>query len=353
MHRPRWLPGWSLIVIAFIPVADAQVVAAQQSPAATQAASGQQMSAAQALPALPAAERNRIRLSYTLGPNDQVLIRVPEAEEINDKAFQINNEGNLVLPVLGPIRAEGVTVEQLEADLTKQLRQYYRNPLVTISVIQFRSDPVIFVGAFRAPGIYPLQGGHTLVEMLSIAGGLAANASNRLRITRRLEWGVLPFPNAIEDRERNVSYVEISINHLMETVNPEEDLLLRAYDVVRVGSEEMVYVTGEGIRSGAFPLTDKDSLSVMQVVALSGGLTGIAQGDRAKVMRQVLDTARRSEIPLDVVAIMQGRANDFPLLPNDILVVPKRGAGIKGHFTRYLTVAAPALVTSLIFIAIR
>jgi protein involved in polysaccharide export with SLBB domain len=189
--------------------------------------------------------------------------------------------------------------------------------------------------------------------MLTVAGGLASNASNRLRITRRLEWGVLPFPNAIEDRERNVSYVEISINRLMETVNPEEDLLLKAYDVIRVGTEELIYVTGEGIRSGAIPLADKDSLSVMQVVAMSGGLTSSSQGDKAKVMRQVLSTARRSEIPLNVAAIMQGKANDFPLLPNDILVVPKKKSGLSGALSRYMYVAAPALVTSLIFIAIR
>jgi polysaccharide export outer membrane protein len=344
--------SWIALIVAILMAAPSPVLAQGTIPAGGQAPVSQ-TTGQQNMQVLPPAERNRIRLSYTLGPNDQVLIRVPEAEEITDKAFRIDAEGNLTLPVVGPVRAEGVTVEQLEADLTKQLSQYYKNPRITISVIQFRSDPVIFVGAFKNPGIYPLQGDRTLVEMLTVAGGLADNASNRLRITRRLEWGILPFPSAVEDPERNVSYIEISINRLMETVNPEEDLLLRAYDVVRVGTEELIYVTGEGIRSGAFPLSDKDSLSVMQIVAMSGGLTSGAEGEKAKVMRQVLSTARRSEIPLNVADIMTGKANDFPLLPNDILVVPKRKAGVAGFLSRYAVVAAPALVTSLIFIVIR
>jgi polysaccharide export outer membrane protein len=230
--------------------------------------------------------------------------------------------------------------------------QYYRNPLVTITVVQFRADPVTFVGAFRNPGIYSLQGGRTLVEMLAVAGGLASNASNRLRITRRLEWGKLPLAAAVEDKERNVSYAEISINRLMETLNPEEDIVLQASDVIRAGVEEMVYVTGEGIRSGAFPLADKDALSISQVVVLSGGLAN-ARGDRAKVMRQILNTSRRSEIPVDLTAIMEGRANDFPLLPNDILVVPARRGGVKSLFSRYLVVTLPALATSLVVVAIR
>jgi hypothetical protein len=91
----------------------------------------------------------------------------------------------------------------------------------------------------------------------------------------------------------------------------------------------------------------------MQIVAMSGGLTSGAEGEKAKVMRQVLSTARRSEIPLNVADIMTGKANDFPLLPNDILVVPKRKAGVAGFLSRYAVVAAPALVTSLIFIVIR
>jgi polysaccharide export outer membrane protein len=301
---------------------------------------------------LAPAERDHIRLSYTLGPADQILVRVPQAEEINDKAFRVDAEGNIVLPVVGSVRAEGMTVQQLEAELTRQLLQYYRNPLVTITVVQFRADPVTFVGAFRNPGIYSLQGGRTLVEMLAVAGGLASNASNRLRITRRLEWGKLPLAAAVEDKERNVSYAEISINRLMETLNPEEDIVLQAYDVIRAGVEEMVYVTGEGIRSGAFPLADKDALSISQVVVLSGGLAN-ARGDRAKVMRQILNTSRRSEIPVDLTAIMEGRANDFPLLPNDILVVPARRGGVKSLFSRYLVVTLPALATSLVVVAIR
>ena len=70
-------------------------------------------------------------------------------------------------------------------------------PQVTVTVVQFSSEPLFFVGAFKAPGIYPLQGRRTLVEMMSSIGGLQPNASRRIKVTRRKEFGEIPLPNAV------------------------------------------------------------------------------------------------------------------------------------------------------------
>src|ERR1700704_4652995 len=52
-----------------------------------------------------------VRSDYTLGPNDQVLIRSPQSEEINEKPFRIDTQGFLTLPVIGRVKAEGLTVQ--------------------------------------------------------------------------------------------------------------------------------------------------------------------------------------------------------------------------------------------------
>src|ERR1700730_14291815 len=80
-----------------------------------------------------------IRPNYVLGPNDQILIRAPLVEEINEKPFRLDSEGNINLPLVGHIRAGGMTQQELEAELIRRLKEFIRDPQVIITVVQFRS----------------------------------------------------------------------------------------------------------------------------------------------------------------------------------------------------------------------
>jgi hypothetical protein len=62
----------------------------------------------------------------------------------------------------------------------------------------------------------------------------------------------------------------------------------------------------------------------------------------------VLDTSRRAEIPVDAEAILRGRANDFLLMPNDVLFVP-RAKGRAAKFGRFLAIAAPAALGAVVY----
>src|ERR1700676_1483705 len=264
-----------------------------------------------------------VRSDYTLGPNDQVLIRSPQSEEINEKPFRIDTQGFLSLPVVGRVRAEGLTVQALEADLAKRLSEYIREPLVSITVTQFRSDPVFFMGAFRAPGIYGLQGRRTLVEMLAAVGGLQPNASRRIRITRHSESGPIPLPSAIEDTEKKTSTVSISFQSLTENINPAEDILLRPNDIVTVDRAEKVYVSGEVGKVSSIELGERDSISVAQALAEAGGFTMNANRNNVRVLRPILGTNRLAEFDIDLKRVFEGKDINFPLLPNDLLFVPR------------------------------
>lgn len=267
--------------------------------------------------------QDSIRPNYVLGPNDQVLVRAPQAEEINERPFRIDAEGNINLPLLGRIRAGGMTVQELETDLVRRLREYIREPQVIITVVQFRSEPVFFVGAFRNPGIYPLQGRRTLVEMLTALGGLQPSASRHIKVTRRAEYGTIPLPSAIEDPEKKISTVEISMGSLRENVNPAEDILLQPYDVISVERAELVYMNGEIGRVSGLELGERDSISITQALTLSSGTGRDANKNKVRVLRPIENTNRRAEIDINVNRILEGKDNDFPLLPNDLVYVPR------------------------------
>ncbi len=260
--------------------------------------------------------------NYTLGSNDQILIGAPGMDEINDRPFRIDSEGFLTLPTIGRIRAAGLTIYQLEAEITNRLREYIVKPEVHIHVTQFRTAPVFFEGMFLRPGIYTLQGRRTLVEMLAVVGGLQLGASRRIRIRRHLEYGPIPLPNALDDPEKKISTVEISMVSLRENVNPAEDIVLQAYDVVTVERAELIYVAGEVTKPGTVELGEREFVTVTQALTMVGGFTRDAKKSEVRVLRPVLNTNRRAAIPINLTGIYDGKVNDFPLLPNDVLYVP-------------------------------
>src|SRR5438874_3482475 len=134
--------------------------------------------------------------SYLLGPGDQIVIRAANAPDISEKPIRIDLGGIINMPTIGRVQAGGLTVEALEAELVKRLKVYLEEPDVAVSVTEYQSQPVSIFGEVMTPGVHQLEGRKTLVEMLSLAGGLKDEAGPSIRITRRLEYGPIPLPGA-------------------------------------------------------------------------------------------------------------------------------------------------------------
>ena len=328
---------WSLI--ASIPVLAQQAPPTQpDNPQPQAGAPNPAQNTAQPAQQLPP---DTLRPNYVLGPNDQILIRAPEAEEIDNRPFRIDGDGNINLPLVGHIHAAGMSLQELEADLVKRLREYVREPQVFVTVVQFRSEPVFFVGLFAKPGVYGLQGNRTLVEMLSTVGGLQRDASRRIKITRHEEYGPIPLPDAVVDPEKKISTVEISIGSLTQNMNPAENILLQPYDEISVGRAELVYVNGEVAKVGGVDLAERDTIPIAQVLAQSGGFTKDAKKSKVRILRPVDGTTRRHVIEVDVAELFDGKGLDVPLQPGDIVYVPR--SYMHQFLQTFATVALPML----------
>src|ERR1035437_4128158 len=108
---------------------------------------------------------------YILGPDDQILIRALEGLDLADKPILIGINGDITLPLIGRVKAAGLTVEQLETELASRLNVYVQEPQVSVTVTEFRSQPVSVFGAVTTPGAVQLRGRKTLYEVFSMAGG--------------------------------------------------------------------------------------------------------------------------------------------------------------------------------------
>jgi polysaccharide biosynthesis/export protein len=257
-----------------------------------------------------------------LGPFDVVTIHVTDAEEMSDKPYRIDPDGNLHLPMVGQVRAAGLTLDQLESELRTRLKALIRNPDVSASVVEFHSQPVSVIGCVKSPGILQLQGRKTLVEVLSLAGGVSEEAGYTVKITRKAENGRIPLPGAKDDPSGNFSVAEVKLKSLMSATGPEQNIFILPDDVISVPRGQMVYVIGQVMRSGGFVLNERESMSVLQALSLAGGLDRAAQAQNSRILRATAGDSERREVRLDLRKILAGSEEDISLRSDDILFIP-------------------------------
>ena len=284
---------------------------------------------------------------YVLGAGDQISVRVLNEEEFSDKPIQIDMGGYVRIPVVGRLQVAGMTVAQVENEVSTRLKRYLLRPDVSVSIAEFHSQPVSVIGSVRNPGVHQVQGRKSLVEMLSLAGGLENTAGPTLKITRRIENGRIPMAGAHDDPTGQYSLAEVSLKSILEARKPEENILIQPHDVISVPRAETVYVMGQVVKSGGFVLTDNETISVLQAVSMAGGLDRAAKPQNAMILRRTPEGLQRAEVPVNLRQILDGKQPDVRMQPEDILYVPDNVP--KRAFLRGLEAAVQAGTGVVIF----
>ena len=297
-----------------------------------------------AVPQITTTTNEQSARPYILGPEDQITVRVLNLEEMGTDPYRIDSRGNIDLPLIGRVHAAGLSPEQLEAELAHKLTNQLQEPIVTVSVKEFRSLPVSVLGAVQTPGVHQIHGPTTLFEVLSAAGGIRQDAGNTIHITRRKEAGPIPLPGARTDNTGQFYLAEVKVKSVIEAQNPEENILVMPEDVISVPKGEMVYVIGAVHRAGGFVLNEKENISILEALSLAEGLDHAAGASGARILRLASDGRSRTQIPVDVKKIMAGKSPDMSLVANDVLFLPtsaSKNAVIRG------TEAAISIATGL------
>jgi polysaccharide biosynthesis/export protein len=267
--------------------------------------------------------------SYLLGPEDLLTVRVFAADDIPDKPVQIDNDGTLTLPMIGPVHAAGLTVGQLQANLVTAYKKYFKDPQVSVQVNEFHSQPVSVAGNVTTPGVVQLRGNRNLMEVISMAGGLRPDAGDVVQITRNLSEGPIPVADAFTDPTGKYSIARIDIRAVMNGKDPQGNITIKPHDVVTVPRARMIYVLGNVTKPGGFVLTDDESMSVSKALALAGGWDKTAKLSDARVLR-ASGGAEREQIPANVSKIMHNKAPDIQMRPDDILFIPNSTGKMAG-----------------------
>jgi polysaccharide biosynthesis/export protein len=259
--------------------------------------------------------------SYVLGPEDLITVRVFAADDIPDKPAQVDNNGSVTLPMIGLVHAAGLTVEQFQANLVTAYKKYFKDPQVTVQVNEFHSQPVSVAGNVNTPGVVQLRGNRNLMEVISMAGGLRPEAGDQALITRNLSEGTIPVSGAFTDPTGKYSVAHINIREVMSGKDPVGNIVMKPHDVVTIPRARMIYVLGNVTKPGGFVLTDNESMSISKAIALAGGWDKTASLSGARVLR-ASGGAEREQIPLNVKKILENKAPDVEMRPDDILYIP-------------------------------
>ncbi len=276
---------------------------------------------------------------YLVGPGDVLGIAVFEVEELS-KPLTVGPRGTIQAPLVGEVEVGGQTPQQIE----QRLRQLYgrdllRDPQISVRVEEFRSQPVSILGAVERPGVYQLRGRRRLVEVLAMAGGLAADVGERITIIRRRPSagrdaralgaggperpggapGSEP-PDAVEGGPGEVE-IPVAVRDLL-TMGAEQagNPLIEAHDLIRVSHAGVIYVVGAVAKPGGYPIKDQQAMSVLRAVSLAQGLGRYSAPQKARVIRDLAGV--KGEIAVPIRDILEGKAADFQLQDDDILFVP-------------------------------
>lgn len=266
--------------------------------------------------------------SYRLGPEDQISIRVQNLDKLqldNASAPKINLNGDLDLPIIGRLHADGMTLDGLREAIAAKLTDILNHPSVSVSIVQYRSHPVPVLGAVRTPGVIQVPQSKHLLEVLSMAGGLAPDAGDKIKISRVIGAGKLPLENVREDSATGYEVGTIDVRTLMSASDTGLNIPIMDGDVIAVSQAELIYVMGAVKKAGGFALGDHQHISLLQALSLAEGLDRAAAPKNARLLREESPGQQRQEIAIDLKPILDGKAPDVPLRGNDILFIPSSG----------------------------
>lgn len=235
--------------------------------------------------------------NYKTGPGDVLKIIVYDNDDLR-ATVRISENGTIVMPLLGRIDVDKLTIDEITEKITKLLADgYLVNPQVNVFVEDYRSKKVVILGNIRNPGIIELSGPITFLELISKAGGLAKDAGDTATIQRE------------GDDDKNITVVDLRA--LIDKGDVSQNMMILDGDTVFISKSGMCYITGEVENPGTYPCGE--GTTVLKLVALSRGFTGKASKSGVRIIR-IVENKKKELKSVDLDTLLQH---------NDVVVVPE------------------------------
>jgi len=237
-----------------------------------------------------------------LGSGDVITVKVFGPGDYNP-TVSIGIDGKAQLPLIGVVPLQGLTVTDAETLIAQKLSDagMFVNPQVTIQLIQGPRAGVSIIGEMH--GVVPIVGERRLLDVLAAGGGLPPTASHIITIDR---------PGLAEP-----IVVDLGTDPARSKL---ANIPIFGGDTIIVSRVGVIYVLGAFKTQGAIPLAQNSPVTLLQVLALSGGPN--YEGDYAdtRIIRTVGN--QRTLVKIDIKKVMYGKAPDPVLQSDDVVFLP-------------------------------
>jgi polysaccharide export outer membrane protein len=268
---------------------------------------------------------------YVIGPEDLLqitLYNIPQSESANlttprVTTARVSQQGLISIPLVGDVKAAGLTLSSLERDLTQRYEQYMQRPQVGVAVSEYRQR-VSVIGAVNKMGVYELSGPRTLIDILAMAGGVNDKGGTQVHIYRQ----------GADGRESHVIDLMLLASNASLINAGNAGLItmpVQAGDVINVPPAGTFFVDGAVRRPGPYPLGRRYSLT--QALATAGGVDRELYSSEVTIFRRDASSGMKP-ITVDIDNIMAGIAVEPQIQADDVIVVPISGP--KYFFKRFV-----------------
>jgi polysaccharide biosynthesis/export protein len=248
---------------------------------------------------------------YRIGARDLLEIRVFGQDKLNTTA-RVTEQGKITFPYLGEVPVEGLTASELERKLVQLLeKNLYRNPEVSVRILEFQSKQASVLGAVAKQGFIELIGRQTLLQVITAAGGLMRDAGKEIIVFRQQPDGT-------------TSPLHIIVDDLMQKGDPNSNIVIEPGDTIMVQVDKTVtiYISGEVRTPGVLQVMKSRIPTLTQAIAQAGGFTDQARKGKVIVTRRN-DRGEEKKFEIDVARIQSGKDRDFQLAENDAIFISK------------------------------
>ena len=245
-------------------------------------------------------------MAAPIGAGDMLEVTEEHSREIR-ASVRVSVAGTVMLPLAGEVNVGGMdersAAHTIERALTE--RRMLLHPHVTVLVTAYAGQDVSVLGEVGRPGVYSYTMHHRLLDLISAASGLSQNAGRLVTITHRA------------DPERAVA---VELDLMGRSPGAEHNPELLPGDTVQVNRAGLMYVVGDVIRPGGFPVDPAQRTTVVQMLSLAWGPAQNAALKKAVLIRE--QEGGRTVTTLNLKRMLRGLDPDLPVRDRDILFVP-------------------------------
>lgn len=262
---------------------------------------------------------------YRLGTNDVLDVYVMEHPEMSSQRVglgeiagtTVRKDGNVYLPVVGTVAAAGRTVTEFEDALRNAASRYVVEPQVHVEILQHESQKFHVLGHVRTPGSFPVDGDTTLIEALTLAGGIGQTGS--------LEGATVV---------RNGQLLPIDLAALIKGGDVSRNVFMRKGDLIYVpdAASLKVYVLGEVQSPTLVPIVD-GRISLAEALATAGGPTPARARRELAIIRGGFAEPVVYRIDLEEALLID---HQVLLKPGDRIVVAPTGLSTASRYMQQI-----------------